>query len=146
MPRSGKLLLLSTRADATVVPLTVMQEAIVAVQFESKTNNPMFDGVYDIAPAELEALSTQVMLVDVREPSEYNGELGHIAGTELIPLGSLPDQLEQLPKDKTIVFVCRSGNRSGQASAYALMNGWTNTYNMKGGMLLWNSLLLPVER
>lgn len=123
-----------------------MQEETVTVDFETKTDNPYFEGVYDIAPAELEQMKSEVMLVDVREPGEFTGELGHIAGAQLIPLGTLPDHLEQLPKDKPVVFICRSGNRSGQASGYALMNGWTNTYNMKGGMLLWNSLLLPVER
>lgn len=126
--------------------LTATQEESLAVQFETKSDNPYFEGVYDIAPAELDQFKTEVKLIDVREPSEYVGELGHIAGSELIPLGTLPDCLENLPKDKTVVFICRSGNRSSQASAYALMNGWTNTYNMKGGMLLWNSLLLPVER
>lgn len=114
--------------------------------FKTKTKNPNFEGVYDIAPAELEQVLSNVKLVDVREPSEYVGELGHIPGADLVPLGSLPDHLNELPKDKTVVFVCRSGNRSAQAAAYATTNGWTNVYNMKGGMLLWNSLLLPVER
>lgn len=118
----------------------------MTVHFETKTDNPYFEDVYDIAPAELAQIKSEVLLVDVREPEEFTGELGHIHGAALIPLASLPDHLEKLPKDKTVVFVCRSGNRSGQASAYALMNGWVNTYNMKGGMLLWNSLLLPVER
>lgn len=118
----------------------------MAVHFTSKTQNPFFEGVYDIAPAELDQVKASVLLIDVREVEEFTGELGHIAGSQLISLGTLPDRLFELPKDQTIVFVCRSGNRSGQASAFAHMNGWTNTYNMKGGMLLWNSLLLPVER
>lgn len=126
--------------------MTVIQEETVTVDFKTKIDNPHFEGVFDIAPAELEQMKAEVKLVDVREPGEFTGELGHITGAELIPLGTLPDHLEQLPKDKPIVFICRSGNRSAQASGYALMNGWTNTYNMKGGMLLWNSLLLPVER
>ena len=85
-------------------------------------------------------------MFDVRQPDEYVGELGHIAGAELLVLDTLPDQLAKLPKDRTIVFVCRSGGRSGKATAYALMNGFTQVFNMQGGMLRWNQLQLPVER
>ena len=52
-----------------------------------------------------------VILLDVREDDEYKS--GHIPGAEWIPLGQLSSRLGELPKDKTIVAVCRSGNRSG---------------------------------
>lgn len=116
------------------------------VNFETKTSNPQYEGVFDIAPAELQQVMSQVKMIDVRQPEEYEGELGHVAGAELIPLGTLPDHLDQLPKDQTIVFICRSGARSANATAFALMNGWTHVYNMKGGMLFWNALQLPIER
>lgn len=116
------------------------------VNFESKTANSQYEGVFDIAPAELEQVKAKVKMIDVRQPEEFVGELGHIAGAELMVLNTLPEQLNTLPKDQTIVFVCRSGARSANAAAYALMNGWTHVYNMKGGMLLWNDLQLPVER
>ena len=116
------------------------------VEFETKTENPHFEGVFDIAPSELQQKMNQVKMIDVRQPQEYTDELGHISGTELIPLGTLPNHLESLPKDQTIVFVCRSGGRSAQAAAYAAMNGFSDVYNMYGGMLAWNQLLLPVER
>ncbi len=116
------------------------------VNFETKTENPQFDGVYDIAPVELQQVLSNVKMIDVRQPEEYIGELGHVPGAELIALDTLPDHLEDLPKDQTVVFICRSGARSAQATAYAKMNGWTHVYNMRGGMLLWNNLLLPVER
>ncbi|MGZ3772482.1 MAG: rhodanese-like domain-containing protein [Pseudobdellovibrionaceae bacterium] len=116
------------------------------VNFETKTKNPFFEGVFDIAPAELQQVLSKVKLVDVRQPEEFVGELGHIPGSELIVLDTLPDKLNSLSKDQTIVFICRSGNRSAQATAYALVNGFTQVYNLQGGMILWNNLLLPVER
>ncbi len=116
------------------------------INFETKTANPYFDNVFDIAPVEVEKLRSEVLLIDVREPDEFIGELGHVAGAKLIPLGSLPDQLSHLPKEQTIVFICRSGNRSAQASAFATSKGFNNTYNMMGGMILWNTLLLSIER
>lgn len=114
--------------------------------FSTKKQNPYFENVFDIAPAELHQCLSQVKLIDVRQPEEYNGELGHIPGSELIPLGTLPDRLATLPKDKTLVFICRSGNRSAHAAEFAKQNGFSNVYNMQGGMILWNNLLLPVER
>lgn len=121
-------------------------EDLVKNNFETKTANPYFESVFDVAPVEVERLRSEVVLIDVREPEEFTGELGHIPGSKLIPLGSLPGQLSALPMDKTVVFICRSGNRSAQASAFAASKGLDNTYNMLGGMILWNSLLLPVER
>ncbi|MEK2646970.1 rhodanese-like domain-containing protein [Bdellovibrio sp. BCCA] len=116
------------------------------VNFESKTENPHYEGVYDIAPVELQKMMTNVKMIDVRQPEEYVGELGHVPGSELIVLDTLPDHLSKLPKDQTVVFICRSGGRSAKATAYAMMNGLTHVYNMQGGMLLWNDLQLPVER
>lgn len=118
------------------------------VQFESKTENPQFEDVYDIDPKELlkkvEA-AEDLHLIDVREPNEYTGELGHVAGAELMPLGSIPQNLDQISKSKTVVFICRSGGRSAQATAFAHSRGIQNAYNMRGGMLLWNQLSLPTE-
>lgn len=116
------------------------------VNFTTKTQNPQYEGVSDIAPAELQQVMSKVKLIDVRQPEEFVGELGHVPGSELIVLDSLPDRLSSLPKDQTIVFICRSGARSAKATAYALMNGFTQVYNMQGGMILWNNLLLPIER
>ena len=116
------------------------------IKFTTKTENPNFDNVFDIAPAELNLLSSQVKMIDVRQPEEFVGELGHIHGAELLVLDQLPDKITNLSKTETIVFICRSGARSGQATAFAKMNGFTHVYNMKGGMIAWNNLLLPVER
>jgi len=115
------------------------------VQFNTKTANPNIPGVSDIDPQELWAQKDNVVLVDVRRPDEFTGELGHVPGARLIVLDTLPQMIGDLPKDKTVVFICRSGGRSGNATAFAQDNGFTDVYNMKGGMLLWNQLGLQVE-
>ncbi|MFV8257282.1 rhodanese-like domain-containing protein [Bdellovibrio bacteriovorus] len=116
------------------------------VNFTSKTENPHFEGIYDIGPAELLQNKANVVMIDVRQPDEYIGELGHVEGSSLMVLDTLPEQLGTLPKDKTVVFICRSGGRSAKATAFAKMNGFEEVYNMQGGMLLWNDLQLPVTK
>ncbi len=85
-----------------------------------------------------------VVFVDVREQSEYDA--GHIPGVKLIPLGSVPDRMSEIPKDKTVVAVCRSGNRSAQATDFLRQQGYTNVHNMTGGMNDWTQAGNPVER
>ena len=116
------------------------------VNFQSAKPNPQASFVTDVAAEELSQKLTAVHLIDVRRPDEYTGELGHIAGTKLIVLDTLPEHLDSLPKDEPIVFVCRSGARSGQATAFALQNGFSQVFNMQGGMLKWNELGLPTEK
>ncbi len=115
------------------------------MDFRTKTDNPDIPGVKDIDPQELYEQKEHVVLVDVRRPDEYTGELGHVPGARLIVLDNLPQSLGELPRDKTVVFICRSGGRSGKAAAFARENGFADVYNMKGGMLLWNQLGLQVE-
>ncbi len=116
------------------------------INFTSQIENPNYEGVFDVPPQELQNNLTAIKLIDVRQPEEFVGELGHIAGAELLTLDTLPDHLGALPKDETIVFICRSGARSARATAFAMMNGFQHVYNMQGGMILWNDLQLPVER
>ncbi len=85
-----------------------------------------------------------VVLIDVREPWEYNE--GHIPGVKLIPLGQLSDKLDEIPKDKFVVMTCRSGNRSGQATQFLRSQGFDNVHNMLGGILAWQKAGLPVEK
>ena len=76
-------------------------------------------------------------LVDVREPWEW--QVGNLApqGALLIPLGELMDRLHDVPRDRPVVFVCRSGQRSLTAARRVMEEGFTTVYNLKGGMLAW---------
>lgn len=73
-------------------------------------------------------------LIDVRELEEL--EAGHIPGVKHIPLGELEDRLAELDKSKPYIVICRSGGRSGQATAFLNAQGYDVT-NMSGGMLEW---------
>ncbi|MCP4038197.1 MAG: rhodanese-like domain-containing protein [bacterium] len=74
------------------------------------------------------------VLIDVREPHEY--EAGQIGG-ESIPLGTLPEHIERLDPDAHIVVHCKSGGRSSQAVKLLRAHGFTNTWNVQGGLLAW---------
>jgi glyoxylase-like metal-dependent hydrolase (beta-lactamase superfamily II)/rhodanese-related sulfurtransferase len=87
-------------------------------------------------------------VLDVREPQEYGGELGHIAGSTLIPLRELADRAGELQdwRSGPTVVVCRSGVRSTTAAAILSGLGFEDVYNLQGGMVDWNDRRLPVER
>ena len=68
-----------------------------------------------------------------------------LPGAELIVLDTIPQRIGEIERDKPVIFICRSGNRSAQASSFAQENGFTNVYNMRGGMLLWNEKNFEVE-
>ena len=81
--------------------------------------------------------------VDVRELSEWNEY--HAPGTTLIPLGELASRLNELPRDKPIVVVCRSGNRSQQGRDILLQAGFTQVTSMTGGLKEWKAAGYPIE-
>lgn len=83
------------------------------------------------------------VLVDVRESYEYRA--GHIAGAKLIPLGELQRRMNEIPKDKEIICVCASGNRS-QSAAKMLLNAGYTAINVRGGMLAWRQAGFPVKK
>jgi rhodanese-related sulfurtransferase len=80
-------------------------------------------------------------ILDVREPSEWND--AHIAGATLIPLGELQARVSELPKDKEIVVVCRSGNRSAEGRDILLNSGFTQVTSMAGGLNQWKAAGYP---
>jgi rhodanese-related sulfurtransferase len=84
----------------------------------------------------------KVLIIDVRTPAEFKQERIEQAVNK--PLDSIEKWVNELPKDKTIYFVCRSGNRSGIAQRIAAQRGYENTYNMEGGMIAWRREGLPV--
>lgn len=109
--------------------------------------SPQFvDDVPEITPDEFKAYIGKVTLIDVRRPDEFNGELSHIPGAKLITLGpELDSFLNSHNKDDEIVFVCRSGARSGRATLQSQAMGFSKSVNLQGGMLLWNQKKYPIE-
>jgi len=104
-----------------------------------------FAGVWEIEPHGLEEVQVPVQILDVREPEEFTGPLGHIAGAVLIPLGELAGRVEELRHDQPIVAVCRAGSRSAQATAILQQAGFGEIANLNGGMLRWRAEGYPVE-
>lgn len=88
------------------------------------------------------------LVVDVREPEEFVGELGHIEGAILVPMDALERRLPKLAGyvDREIVVVCRAGARSASAAAMLQRAGFARVANLSGGMLAWVEASLPAQR
>jgi rhodanese-related sulfurtransferase len=86
------------------------------------------------------------VVLDVRENNEYHN--GHILNSIHIPQGNLASRITELEKYKTkpIIVGCRSGNRSGHACALLKKQGFETVYNLKGGVMAWQSANLPLTR
>ena len=82
-----------------------------------------------------------IYLIDVREPDEYAQHA--IAGSTLIPLGSVPTRLSEIPHDRQIIVHCKAGGRSARAAQFLLDNGYANVSNVTGGMDAWLTEKLP---
>lgn len=91
----------------------------------------------------LQATQPQPFILDVRRPDEYRA--GHIRGARLIPLSELQQRVSELPRDRKIVCVCRSGNRSSSATRILAPLGF-DVVNMDGGMIDWQRAGLPVKQ
>lgn len=80
-------------------------------------------------------------LIDVREPHEF--EIANLKG-ELIPQSTVPSNVDKISRDKPVVVHCRSGVRSSNTITYLEQNhGFTNLYNLKGGILAWADEIDP---
>lgn len=105
------------------------------------------DDVHEIPPEALKNHLGQVTMIDVRRTEEFNGELSHIPGAKLVTLGpDLDAFLKTHDKDDEIVFVCRSGARSGRATLQGRALGFSKCVNLQGGMILWNERRFPTEK
>ena len=99
-------------------------------------------GVPEVGARDAVALAEQgALLLDVREDSEWAA--GHAPQAVHRPLSRLTQ--DDIPTDRTVVAVCRSGNRSGQLTALLAPRG-VDIVNLTGGMLDWSAAGLPVVR
>jgi len=97
--------------------------------------------VSEITPAEFKKQwdeGRRPVLIDVRQPDEWDICNLEEFGARLIPLGEIPQRFGEIPKDDDIVIHCRSGGRSAQAQRFLQSQGYARVQNMTGGMLRWS--------
>lgn len=103
-------------------------------------------GIHQLDPQQLQTMILQPSrpyLLDVRTPQEY--QQGHINGAELIPLDELPKKMSRIPKNREVICICHSGNRSSVAANHLSAAGY-KVSNLRGGMSNWMRAGLPVKR
>ncbi len=140
---------------AALLALVLMQNnapapasvATAAVPNAAVAQQPAAPAALAPLPAEISVQQAAAMreqgafILDVREPYEWDAV--HIPGATLIPLGTLAQRVTDVPKDKEIVVVCRSGNRSQQGRDILLQAGFTRVTSMAGGMNQWRAAGFP---
>jgi rhodanese-related sulfurtransferase len=90
-----------------------------------------------------QAIRSGALLVDVREKEEWDA--GHMPDAVWIPMGEIAARIAELPRDRDIIFSCRSGRRSGEIKTYMMEeHGYDRVHNLLGGILAWATADLPV--
>lgn len=89
-----------------------------------------------------ELMKQGALMLDVRTSAERKG--GFIPGSTHIELGDLAAKLDKLPKDKTIICQCASGNRSASATRLLVERG-LDAHNLRGGIAAWRMAGLPIK-
>ncbi len=105
--------------------------------------------MYGIKEIDVNELSLQmenppknIKLIDVRTPAEV--ARGKITGSENLPLHVIPLKVDEFSNDDTIIFYCQTGARSAQACAFMASKGVDNVYNLRGGIVTWAQMGLPI--
>ena len=108
-------------------------------------STPPLPDVPSVAPHEVaDLVDSGAALVDVRERPEW--DVARIAGAELRPMSAIGQWWTELPRDRTVVVYCRTGQRSAHA-VHALITqaGFDNVVNLTGGIVAWAESGRPVE-
>lgn len=128
---------------------------LIAVMIFASRGGDRAAGIQNVTVEEANKMveKEDVFILDVRAPSEFNSS--HIEGATLIPVKNSggsnlsPDQLleariNEVPKNKKILVYCRSGSRSASASQILVNAGYSQVYNMEGGISAWIGAGYPV--
>ena len=91
--------------------------------------------------AEMQGDDVGALIIDVREPNEY-AQI-RAKGAVLLPLGRLNGRIKDLPRDRELLLMCRTGGRSQNATQFLAANGFENVTNVNGGIVAWYQAGLP---
>ena len=108
-----------------------------------KDSDPQPSGVREISAEAVLPHLEALRVIDVREPAEFVGPLGHLHGAELVPLSTVGSAAPAWDRSTPILVVCRSGGRSGNAASTLMRLGFEQVFNLTGGMIAWNAHELP---
>ena len=148
---AGKLLIVDSQLLETTVINIPDQNAKAGIknlvdydEFCGLKSNKTASAMKEVTVLELKKLmddKADFQLIDVREPHE--ADICEIGG-ELIPQGDIPSNVDKISRDKQVIIHCRSGARSGNMVKWLEANhGFTNLYNLKGGILAWADQVDP---
>ncbi|MEQ1879278.1 MAG: MBL fold metallo-hydrolase, partial [Bdellovibrionia bacterium] len=142
-----------TMAELNLANPKKIHEAVPAnlacgkIRTDRRLSPTINDGVPEVLPEHVYQNLGSVRIIDVRTRQEFSNGLGHIPGAELVAMGpELTKFLEGGDRNQEIVFVCRSGGRSGHATLESRKQGFKFTSNMVGGMIRWNELKFSTEK
>jgi len=129
-----------------LVIVAIFVIAFLIFNFIRQRSTSVSTGVTSIQPQEYQQQFKQPnkahMLIDVRSPEEFASE--RIAGAINIPVQALQQRLQDIPQDRPVVLICRSGNRSKTAAQILTRAGYTNVYDL-GGLIQWKAAGLSVR-
>jgi rhodanese-related sulfurtransferase len=132
-------------ATSRLIIFADIKEIPKVVAEEDQTQTEEAPSVKDISVEEVLDIITggeDYIILDVRTPEEFNQ--GHLEGVVHIPVDELEGRLDELSKDKPIIAYCKSGGRSSKAAGLLIENGFTQVYNMSGGITEWMGKNYPV--
>lgn len=104
----------------------------------SAESSPAPGGYRELPVASAAKYVGKVRMIDVREPDEFVGPLGHVQGAELVPLATVVTAAHGWRRDEPLMLMCRSGGRSARAAMMLASLGFQHLYNVSGGMLAWD--------
>ncbi|MDZ7648004.1 MAG: ThiF family adenylyltransferase [Cytophagales bacterium] len=150
-PLAGKVLIFdSDTLETTIVKIPdrnsrdIIKTLINYDEFCNVSATKSTQPMKEVTVQELKAMmdsKADFQLIDVREPHEF--DICNLDG-ELIPQGEIPNSVDRVSKDKKVIIQCRSGARSGNMVQWLEKNhGFTNLYNLKGGILAWAKEIDP---
>ena len=132
-------------ATQAIPPVSTLPPAATAAPSTRAIASPAVTSLpAEVTVAEAAGLRDQgAFVLDVRQSSEWVD--GHVPGATLIPLDQLPSRLGEVPRDRPVVVICRSGNRSAQGRDILLDAGFPAVTSVGGGMRAWEAARLPIK-